>query len=71
MRTASRRPSSYLLSLWVDHETGGVHVWRGALVTIAGQRLYFSSLTELIQLLCELAGWQEPAPLTQEEDSTT
>jgi len=69
MNTASHRPSSYLISLWVDHEADGFHVWRGALVTAAGQRLYFSSLTELIGMLCELAGWQEPSPAMNKEEA--
>jgi hypothetical protein len=60
MDIASRRPSSYLISLWIDHSAAGMPVWRGVLVTAAGQRLYFSTLAQLHRWLCELAGWQDP-----------
>jgi hypothetical protein len=60
MDTASRRPSSYLVSFWVDHSADGTAVWRGVLVTSAGQRLHFSTLAQLNRWLCELAGWQDP-----------
>ena len=60
MEPVSRRPSSYLFSLWIDHYAGGMPVWRGVLVTAAGQRLYFSTLAQLNRWLCELAGWQDP-----------
>ena len=67
MDTASRRPSSYLVSFWVDHTTNGTVVWRGVLVTSAGQRLHFSTLAQLNRWLCELAGWQDP-PQTGETE---
>ena len=60
MDTASRHPSSYLFSLWIDHDAGGMPVWRGVLVTASGQRLYFSTLAQFNHWLCELAGWQDP-----------
>ena len=60
MDTASRHPSSYLVSFWVDHSANGTAVWRGVLVTAAGQRLHFSTLAQLNRWLCELAGWQDP-----------
>ena len=69
MDTASRRPSSYLVSLWVDHSTNGTVVWRGVLVTAAGQRLRFSTLAQLERWLCELTGWQDP-PQDGEVDPT-
>jgi hypothetical protein len=61
MDTAARHHSSYLVSLWIDHSVDGVPVWRGVLVTAAGQRLYFSTLAQLDLWLCELAGWQDPS----------
>ena len=60
MDNASRRPSSYLVSFWVDHSADDTAVWRGVLVTAAGQRLHFSTLAQLDSWLCELAGWQDP-----------
>jgi hypothetical protein len=60
MDTASRRPTSYLVSIWPEHTADGMAVWRGVLVTAAGQRLHFSTLAQLNRWLNELAGWQEP-----------
>ena len=60
MDTVSRRPSSYLVSIWPERSAEGVVVWRGVLVTPAGQRLPFSTLTQLNCWLNELAGWQDP-----------
>ena len=60
MDTASRRPTSYLVSFWVDHAADGTAVWRGVLVTAAGQRLHFATLAQLNHWLYELAGWQDP-----------
>ena len=61
MDTASRRPSSYLVSIWLDHTADGALVWHGVLVTAAGQRLHFSTLAQLNRWLNELAGWQDPS----------
>ena len=60
METPSRRPHSYLLSLWIDHHAGDVPVWRGAIVTEVNQRLHFVTLAELNRWLGELSGWQDP-----------
>jgi hypothetical protein len=60
MDTATRRPTSYLVSIWPEHTADGPPIWRGALVTPAGQRLHFSTLAQLNRWLSELAGWQEP-----------
>ncbi len=60
MDTATRRPTSYLVSIWPEHAADGTAVWRGVLVTPAGQRLPFSTLAQLSRWLSELAGWQEP-----------
>ncbi|MFN8595359.1 MAG: hypothetical protein U0559_04140 [Anaerolineae bacterium] len=60
MDTATRRPTSYLVSVWSERAADGVTVWRGVLITAAGQRLHFSTLTQLSHWLGELAGWQEP-----------
>ena len=60
MDTASRRPASYLVSIWPERAADGTAVWRGVLVTPAGQRLPFSTLAQLDRWLCELAGWQDP-----------
>ena len=65
MDVTPRRASSYVISLWVEGPAGERAAWRGALVTTAEQRLYFSTLAELNRLVCELAGWQDPpAPPT-------
>jgi hypothetical protein len=60
MDTATRRPTSYLVSIWPERTADGAAVWRGVLVTSAGQRLHFSTLAQLNRWLNELAGWQEP-----------
>ena len=60
MDTAAQRPATYLISIWPEHTADGLAVWRGALVTAAGQRLQFSTLAQLNRWLNELAGWQEP-----------
>lgn len=60
MDTATRRPTSYLVSVWPEHTADGTAAWRGVLVTAAGQRLPFSTLAQLNRWLYELAGWQDP-----------
>jgi hypothetical protein len=60
MDTASRHRISYLLSVWVEHTNDDLPMWRGVLVTAAGQRLHFSTLAQLDRWLCELTGWQDP-----------
>jgi hypothetical protein len=60
MGTATRRPTSYLVSIWQERTADGSAGWRGVLVTPAGQRLHFSTLAQLNRWLSELAGWQEP-----------
>lgn len=60
MDTATRRPTTYLVSIWSERTTDDASVWRGVLVTSAGQRLHFSTLVQLNLWLSELAGWQEP-----------
>jgi hypothetical protein len=61
MDTATRRrPTSYLVSIWPERAADGNAVWRGVLVTAAGQRLPFSTLAQLNRWLNELAGWQDP-----------
>jgi hypothetical protein len=60
MDTAARRPTSYLISIWPESGAADTAVWRGVLVTPAGQRLHFSTLAQLNRWLSELAGWQEP-----------
>ena len=60
MDTVPRRPTSYLVSIWPEHTVEGAAVWRGVLITPAGQRLHFATLAQLNRWLNELAGWQEP-----------
>jgi hypothetical protein len=60
MDTTTRRPISYLVSIWQEPVTDGAAVWRGVLVTPAGQRLHFSTLAQLNHWLNELAGWRDP-----------
>jgi hypothetical protein len=59
MDTATRRPTSYLVSIWPERTADGLAVWRGVLVTPAGQRLHFSTLAQLNRWINELAGWQD------------
>jgi hypothetical protein len=42
--TERRRATSYLISLWVEHSAAARPLWRGVLVTLGEQRLYFSTL---------------------------
>jgi len=60
MDTTSFSPVSYVISIRVDRTANGLAVWRGVLVTAAGQRLPFSTLAQLNSWLCELIGWQDP-----------
>jgi len=60
METTARRTTSCLVSIWPERATDGAAVWRGVLVTPAGQRLYFSTLAQLNCWLNELVGWQDP-----------
>lgn len=60
MDPATRRPTSYLVSIWPERSAEDAVVWRGVLVTAAGQRLPFATLAQLSRWLSELAGWQEP-----------
>jgi hypothetical protein len=60
MDNVMRRPTSYLISIWPEYAADGTAIWRGVLVTSAGQRLHFSTLAQLNRWLNELAGWQEP-----------
>jgi hypothetical protein len=64
MEPERRQANAYLISLWVDRSDSVRPVSRGALVTAAEQRLYFSTLAELNRWLCEMAGWQDPPPGT-------
>jgi hypothetical protein len=61
MDTTAFSPGSYVISIRVDRTANGLAVWRGVLVTAAGQRLPFSTLAQLNSWLCELTGWQEPS----------
>lgn len=60
MDTTSFSPGSYIISIRVDQAANGLTVWRGVLVTAAGQRLPFSTLAQLNGWLYELTGWQDP-----------
>jgi hypothetical protein len=60
MNLATRRPTSYLVSIWPERAADGTAIWRGVLVTPAGQRLPFTTLEQLNRWLNELAGWQDP-----------
>lgn len=60
MDTATRRPTSYLVSIWSERAADGTTIWHGVLVTSAGQRLPFATLAQLDRWLCELLGWQDP-----------
>jgi hypothetical protein len=60
MDNASRRPTSYRVSIWPERTADGTAIWHGVLVTPAGQHLPFSTLAQFNRWVCELAGWQDP-----------
>lgn len=60
MESVTRVKCSFLVSIWVENASDGLPIWRGVLVTLAGQRLPFTSLAQLERWLCELGGWQDP-----------
>jgi hypothetical protein len=47
----------FVISIWAEMIPGKKPTWRGSLRTIDGQRMNYSTLTELNRLLCELSGW--------------
>ncbi len=53
------RRTLYRLSIWNEGGDEG-RVWHGFVETAAEQRMYFDTLAELNQLLCELGGWMDP-----------
>jgi hypothetical protein len=70
MKTATRRSLSYLVSIWPERTADGQAVWRGVLITPAGQRLPFSTLAQLNRWLSELAGWEDPRATEEVPPST-
>ena len=54
-----------------ERAADGTAVWRGVLVTPAGQRLPFSTLAQLDRWLCELVGWQDPPEEGKAEPALT
>ena len=71
MDTVTRRPASYLISIWPEPAVDRPAVWRGVLVTPAGQRLHFSTLAQLNRWLSEVAGWQEPIDMADVPPAST
>jgi hypothetical protein len=61
----SPRRSWYVISIWAERQPDRPPVWRGSVETVEGERMYFTTLVELNQLLITIGGWtdSEPAPL--------
>ncbi len=60
------RRTLYLLTIWRE-ERDEISVWHGFIETASKQRLYFGTLADLNQLLCELGGWMDPPIPTNPE----
>jgi hypothetical protein len=56
----------YIVSIQSEYRRPGSPVFRGTLETVAGQQFEFSTLAELESLVCEIGGWIDPPPLTNE-----
>lgn len=62
------RPCTFLvMSVWAELTPGKPPVWRGSIRANEGQRLGFSTLASLNRLVCELSGWYDPPPESQED----
>ena len=56
----------YIISIRSEYPPLGSPVFRGTLEIVSGQKFEFSTLTELNSLLCEIGGWIDTPPLTNE-----
>ena len=61
MDTSPFSVSSYVISIWIERAVPDALIWRGVLITSAGQRLHFSTLAQLNGWLFELTGWRDPS----------
>lgn len=57
---------TYIISIRSEYQKLGSPVFRGTLEIVSGQKFEFSTLTELNSLLCEIGGWIDTPPLTNE-----
>ena len=57
--SADRHRTLLVISIWTETLPGKPPTWRGSIRTIDGQRMNFSTLTDLNRMLCELSGWHD------------
>ncbi len=57
---------TYFISIRSEYQQLGSPVCRGTLETVAGQKFEFNTLAELDGLLCEICGWIDTLPVTNE-----
>jgi hypothetical protein len=57
---------TYIISVRSKYPPLGSPVFHGTLETAAGQKFEFSTLAELNGLMCEIGGWIDAPPLTNE-----
>ncbi|MFZ5923060.1 MAG: hypothetical protein ACOYY3_18610 [Chloroflexota bacterium] len=51
-----------MIVIWPEPQEKLPPQWRGAIETVAGERFYFRTLTDLNRLVGELGGWMDPPP---------
>jgi hypothetical protein len=59
---------TYIITIRSEYQQLGSPIFRGALEIVTGQKFEFSTLAELNSLLCEIGGWIDTPPLTNEGD---
>jgi hypothetical protein len=57
---------TYAISIRSEYRQFGPPILCGTLETVAGQKFEFNTLAELNSLLCEICGWIDTPPLTNE-----
>ena len=62
---------TYIISIRSEHQQSGSPIFRGTLETVAGQKFEFNTLAELNGLLCEICGWIDALPSTNETREST
>jgi hypothetical protein len=62
---------TYIVSIRSEYQQLGSPIFRGTLETVAGQKFEFNTLAELNGLLCEICGWIDTPPTTNEAREST
>jgi hypothetical protein len=62
---------TYTITIRSEYRQSGSPIFRGTLETVAGQQFKFNTLAELNGLLCEICGWIDTPPLTNEAREST